>query len=229
MKGSKISTLTAGIVFLLVAGMLSGCGDEPEEAVNQSEGMAIEPVPSEETAGAPIAAIEDTEDYGIDSFEGIESIEGIEESESIDNRAGMEHEADIFESISETTDDFIDESSEIISQTTDSESGVFDDGIDMTQDVIDDVGDEMNTIAPSTIEEDQTTALADDATEVVTVTPEIIRSVQQALLDAGYNPGPVDGISGPRTLAALENFQKQNNIAAGQFTKETLQALGVNY
>lgn len=222
MKGSKISTLTAGIAFLLVIGVLSGCGEEPEEAVNQSEGMAIEPVPSEETAGAPMAAIEeDTKDFDFDN------LEGIEELESIENFEEEKPETDIFEGISETTEEFIDKSKETMNQPSDDVIGLSDKSIDTTQGV----GDEVKT-APSPAvekEKDQVPAMADDATEVVTVTPKIIRSVQQALLDAGYNPGPVDGISGSRTLAALENFQKQNNIAVGQFTKETLQALGVNY
>jgi Putative peptidoglycan binding domain len=221
MKGSKISTLTAGIAFLLVIGVLSGCGEEPEEAVNQSEGMAIEPVPSEETAGAPMAAIEDTKDFDFDN------LEGIEELESIENFEEEKPETDIFEGISETTEEFIDKSKETKDQLSDDVIGLSDESIDTTQGV----GDKVQP-APSPAvekEKDQVPAMADDATEVVTVTPKIIRSVQQALSDAGYNPGPVDGISGSRTLAALENFQKQNNIAAGQFTKETLQALGVNY
>lgn len=226
MKGSKISTLTAGIAFLFVIGVLSGCGEEPEEAVNQSEGMAIEPVPSEETAGAPMAALEDndTKDFDFDSFD---RIEGIEELESIENFEEEKPETDIFEGISETTEEFIEKSNETMNQPTEDLISQSDEGMDATQGI----GDELQT-APSTAvekEKNQVPAMADDATEVVTVTPKIIRSVQQALSDAGYNPGPVDGISGPRTLSALENFQKQNNIAAGQFTKETLQALGVNY
>ena len=65
MKSSKISTLAAGTVLLLAAGLLSGCGEEPEEAVIQSEGVAIAPMPSEETVG-DFAAIEDSEDYGME-------------------------------------------------------------------------------------------------------------------------------------------------------------------
>ncbi len=221
MKGSKISTLTAGIAFLLVIGVLSGCGEEPEEAVNQSEGMAIEPVPSEETAGAPMAAIEDSKDFDFDN------LEGIEELESIENFEEEKPETDIFEGISETTEEFIDKSKETKDQLSDDVIGLSDESIDTTQGAEDKVQPAPSPAVEK--EKDQVPAMADDATEVVTVTPKIIRNVQQALSDAGYNPGPVDGISGSRTLAALENFQKQNNIAAGQFTKETLQALGVNY
>jgi len=33
-----------------------------------------------------------------------------------------------------------------------------------------------------------------------------VRGVQQALLEAGYDPGPIDGIMGPRTKAALRKY-----------------------
>jgi len=33
-----------------------------------------------------------------------------------------------------------------------------------------------------------------------------VREVQQALLEAGYDPGPIDGIMGPRTKAALRKY-----------------------
>ena len=65
------------------------------------------------------------------------------------------------------------------------------------------------------------------ATTVVKTTPEQVRKIQKALLDAGFNPGHSDGRIGPKTMAALESFQKQKNLATGQITKETLQALDV--
>ena len=37
-------------------------------------------------------------------------------------------------------------------------------------------------------------------------TPEHVREVQQALADAGYDPGPIDGIFGPRTKSALRKY-----------------------
>ena len=36
--------------------------------------------------------------------------------------------------------------------------------------------------------------------------PTHVREVQQALLDAGYDPGPIDGVMGPRTKAALRKY-----------------------
>ena len=69
----------------------------------------------------------------------------------------------------------------------------------------------------------------DDGDDVVTVTPAIMRKVQQALVNAGFNPGPVDGVSGAKTVNAIESFQKQNDIPAGKITKKTLRALGVDF
>jgi hypothetical protein len=36
--------------------------------------------------------------------------------------------------------------------------------------------------------------------------PTHVREVQQALLDAGFDPGPIDGVMGPRTKAALRKY-----------------------
>lgn len=68
-----------------------------------------------------------------------------------------------------------------------------------------------------------------DGADVVIATPEIIRGVQQALVNAGYNPGPVDGASGQKTVNAIQSFQKKNNLAVGKLTKETLRALNVPF
>lgn len=36
--------------------------------------------------------------------------------------------------------------------------------------------------------------------------PAHVREVQQALLNAGYDPGPIDGIFGPQTKSALRKY-----------------------
>ena len=69
----------------------------------------------------------------------------------------------------------------------------------------------------------------DDGNDVVKATPAVMRKVQQALVNAGFNPGPVDGVSGAKTRNAIESFQKQNNLPAGKLTKNTLRALGVDF
>jgi peptidoglycan hydrolase-like protein with peptidoglycan-binding domain len=58
---------------------------------------------------------------------------------------------------------------------------------------------------------------------------ETIREVQQALKDKGIETGPVDGIMGPKTKAAVEEFQQKEGLSgSGQLNHETLAALDVN-
>lgn len=68
-----------------------------------------------------------------------------------------------------------------------------------------------------------------DGQEVVKATSDLVRKVQQALTDAGFNPGAADGKLGPRSRSALIDFQKQHGLAEGNITKETLRKLGVNF
>ena len=39
-----------------------------------------------------------------------------------------------------------------------------------------------------------------------------LRDIQRALTKRGYNTGPVDGLAGPRTHNALQNFKADNNL-----------------
>ena len=49
-----------------------------------------------------------------------------------------------------------------------------------------------------------------------------VRSAQQALQERGFKPGPIDGIMGPRTTAAVRDFQtKENLTVTGQLDAET--------
>lgn len=59
------------------------------------------------------------------------------------------------------------------------------------------------------------------------VTGNLVLDVQKALKEKGFNPGPLDGIYGPRTKAALHKFQKANHLAIGGLTKESVRALGL--
>ena len=55
-----------------------------------------------------------------------------------------------------------------------------------------------------------------------------VRQLQQALRDRGLDPGPVDGIEGPRTRDAVAEWQRQNNRpATGRADREMLSSLGV--
>ena len=55
-----------------------------------------------------------------------------------------------------------------------------------------------------------------------------VKNVQQALKDKGFDPGPVDGVLGPNTRAALKKYQEQQNLTAdGRVGPKTLDSLGV--
>src|SRR5215475_10365220 len=41
-----------------------------------------------------------------------------------------------------------------------------------------------------------------------------VRTAQQALADKGYHPGPVDGLMGPKTRAAVQEFQRKEGLEA---------------
>jgi hypothetical protein len=56
---------------------------------------------------------------------------------------------------------------------------------------------------------------------------EIIANIQQALNDKGYEAGEPDGLLGAGTRNALDKFQRENSLATGGITYETLKALGI--
>lgn len=54
------------------------------------------------------------------------------------------------------------------------------------------------------------------------------RKVQEALKAKGNDPGPIDGIMGPKTRAAITAFQKANGMkGTGQLDAQTAEKLGV--
>ena len=55
-----------------------------------------------------------------------------------------------------------------------------------------------------------------------------VRGLQQALKDQGHDPGEIDGKMGPRTQAALRDYQQKQGLkATGQLDAETAAKLGV--
>lgn len=55
-----------------------------------------------------------------------------------------------------------------------------------------------------------------------------VKAVQQALKDKGHDPGAVDGKMGPKTQAALRDFQSKEGLkASGRLDTETMSKLGV--
>ncbi len=53
-----------------------------------------------------------------------------------------------------------------------------------------------------------------------------VGDIQRALVQAGFNPGPVDGLGGPKTSAALSAFQKAHGLSpSGSLDSKTQAAL----
>jgi peptidoglycan hydrolase-like protein with peptidoglycan-binding domain len=66
-----------------------------------------------------------------------------------------------------------------------------------------------------------------DTQAVTALNPDKIRVVQQALQSKGFDPGPIDGIVGPRTKEAVRNFQDRYGMnPTGEIDNQTLFALG---
>ena len=58
---------------------------------------------------------------------------------------------------------------------------------------------------------------------------EKVKAAQQALKDKGHDPGTVDGRMGPKTEAALREFQKAQGMeSTGELDNKTTDALGMN-
>jgi peptidoglycan hydrolase-like protein with peptidoglycan-binding domain len=58
---------------------------------------------------------------------------------------------------------------------------------------------------------------------------ENVRAAQQALRDQGMDPGSVDGVMGPKTQAALRDYQKKEGLKeTGRLDAETMSKLGVS-
>jgi hypothetical protein len=62
----------------------------------------------------------------------------------------------------------------------------------------------------------------------ITAAGEIVTLVQQRLRERGYDPGIADGRAGPRTRAAIQKFQRDNNHEEdGDISVALLQSLGI--
>lgn len=62
--------------------------------------------------------------------------------------------------------------------------------------------------------------------EVVVLDRQNVKQIQKSLREAGFHPGPVDGILGPQTRSALKSFQRANYLRGdGLINERTLKAL----
>jgi peptidoglycan hydrolase-like protein with peptidoglycan-binding domain len=58
---------------------------------------------------------------------------------------------------------------------------------------------------------------------------EQVKAAQEALKDKGMDPGPADGVMGPKTRQALREFQKKEGLKeSGRLDAETMDKLGVH-
>jgi putative peptidoglycan binding protein len=46
--------------------------------------------------------------------------------------------------------------------------------------------------------------------------PGLVRDIQTGLAELGYDPGPVDGVAGPRTRAAIDAFRRQERLSTAE-------------
>jgi hypothetical protein len=66
-----------------------------------------------------------------------------------------------------------------------------------------------------------------DVTRIPALSREGVRRVQQALKDKGFDPGPVNGVTGARLKDAINAFQTRYGIGSnGEVDNQTLLALG---
>jgi len=56
----------------------------------------------------------------------------------------------------------------------------------------------------------------------------VILKIQNSLKEKGYNPGKIDGVLGRDTRVALDKYQRDNSLATGGITYETLNALHID-
>ncbi len=74
----------------------------------------------------------------------------------------------------------------------------------------------------------ETTGIVEPTKKPVKVTPSVVKSAQQKLAADGFDPGPADGVMGPRTRKAVRDFQGKKGLAEnGQLDQQTLAALDV--
>ena len=56
----------------------------------------------------------------------------------------------------------------------------------------------------------------------------LLSKVQAALIQAGFNAGPINGMLTDQTQQAIRDFQQAKGLAqGGNLTKETVEALGI--
>jgi peptidoglycan hydrolase-like protein with peptidoglycan-binding domain len=72
-------------------------------------------------------------------------------------------------------------------------------------------------------------AQSGQSTQAQSQSPELVKQAQEKLSAAGHDAGAADGKMGPKTQAALKEFQQSKGLqASGQLDQKTVAALGVS-
>lgn len=223
MQLMTVNQLATSIFLLFVTGLL-GCSDQAEVAATQNQEIAIKPIQKD----AQVTELDLIAESTIDIAESLseENNQNVQETiESFDQALDIML-SELYKSenpISASTTGSR-EQKHLDWQNKESDSSEFDSSISENP-----IPESITETQLSAIESEQKIQELEDLSKVVEANSELIREVQQALVDAGFNPGAIDGVNGPRTMAALKSYQKQNNLAIGQLTKETLQRLKISY
>lgn len=88
-------------------------------------------------------------------------------------------------------------------------------------------GNATTTMSGTSMPRATTTTTA--TTTPVPMSRDTVRKIQRSLRHAGDNPGPIDGIVGPRTRAALRHYQQQQKLpVTGDLDATTVQRLAAS-
>jgi len=95
---------------------------------------------------------------------------------------------------------------------------------------------EKRTVVPASFKTVTTRKIAKEGTMEwrsilceTNMTASRISKIQTALKEKGFNPGPIDGIIGSQTIAAVNEFQRENKLPVDRYLNiKTLNALGVS-
>jgi hypothetical protein len=202
MKRINSGYFIQGVLVLFFAGAVAGCGEQAE--------------PTEQNQPEVITQASE------DNTGNIEQQGAIETKEAED--------AGTAEAVEESLESILARADEIIQRTESSLDKADDDIKQGGEEKAENITEKTDVMSLETFETDETVAkVVDDRLEVVKASPDLIRKIQQALQDAGFNPGPADGMMGPRTQNALVAFQNQHSLVTGRITKETLRELNIDF
>ncbi|BBL35743.1 hypothetical protein Nstercoris_02019 [Nitrosomonas stercoris] len=213
MSGINFGYVIKSALVLTLAGAIVSCGERAEESTEQNQ---------------PEEITQSSEDHA--DLTASERI-GIAEAEETIVTEPAEPEVDLGESMEESLESILARADEIIQRTESSLDKSSDEVKQELEEIAEDATEKDDDVSDETfgIDEAVQKAIDDRKLEVVKASPDLIRKIQQALQDAGLNPGPADGMMGPRTKNALAEFQNQHNLATSGITRETLHELNINF